>query len=50
MDGSWDYHTKWNKSERKSWDPCDFTHIWDIKLKATENWKQDKQIKTEATV
>ena len=35
MDGSWDYHAKWNKSDIKSWEPYDITHMWDIKLKAT---------------
>ena len=28
-------HAKWNKSDRKKSRPCDFTHLWDIKLKAT---------------
>ena len=27
-------HAKWNKSDRKKSRPCDFTHLWDIKLKA----------------
>ena len=33
MDGSWEYHAKWNKSDRKEQKPYDFIHIWDINLK-----------------
>ena len=35
MNRSWDYQAKWNKSNGKSQEPCDFTLMWDIKLKAT---------------
>ena len=35
MDGSWEYHAKGNKSDRKGQEPHDFTHLWDLKLKAT---------------
>ena len=42
MDRSWEYHAKWNKSDRKSQEPYDFTLMWDIKLKAT-----NEQIRTE---
>ena len=35
MDGSWEYHTKWNKSDGKGQKPYDFIHMWDIKQKAT---------------
>ena len=44
MDGPWEYDAKWNKSVRKSEDPCDFTHMWDIKLKAIN--EQTRQTKT----
>ena len=44
MDGSWEYHAKWNKSDRKSQKPYDYTHMWDIKLKATN--EQIRQTKT----
>ena len=44
MDGSRDYHTKQNKSVGKTQVLHDFTHIWDIKLKAKIN-RQDKQTK-----
>ena len=35
MGGSWGYHAKWNKWGRKSQEPYDFTHMWDIKMNAT---------------
>ena len=35
MNGSWEYHAKQNKSDRKSQEPHDFIHMWDIKLKTT---------------
>ena len=35
MDGSWESHAKKNKSNKKSQEPYDFTHICDIKQKAT---------------
>ena len=44
MNRSWDYHAKWNKSDRKCWEPYDFTHMQHITLKATnETNEQDKQ-------
>ena len=49
MDGSWEYHAKWNaKSDRKSQEPYDFTYMWDIKLKATneQTIETNKQTKT----
>ena len=42
MDESWEDHAKPNKSDRKSQDPYNFTHMWDIKLKEQVN-KQEKQ-------
>ena len=44
MDGSWGYHAKRNKSDGKTRKPYDFTHMWDIKLEATN--EQARQIKT----
>ena len=44
MNESWDYHAKQNKSDRKSQETYDFTHLWDTKLKATN--KPERQIKT----
>ena len=35
MDGSWEHNTKQNKPDRKSQEPPDFTPMWDIKLKTT---------------
>ena len=35
MDGFWEYHGKQNKWHRKTQEPYDFTHMWDIKLKET---------------
>ena len=35
MDGSREYYAKGTKSSRKIQEPYDFTHICDIKLKAT---------------
>ena len=35
MDGSWEYHAKWNKSDGRGQEPNDFTHMWDISQKAT---------------
>ena len=32
MDGSWEYHVE---SDGKSQEPYDFTHMWNIKLTAT---------------
>ena len=40
MDGSWKYHAKRNKSERKIQEPYDFTHMWDIQAKATNEPKK----------
>ena len=34
-DGSWEHKPKQNKPDRKSQEPHDFTPMWDIKLKAT---------------
>ena len=44
-DWPWGYHAKQNKSARKSQEPYDFTHKWDIKLKATKEQTR-KQTKT----
>ena len=33
MDGYWEYHSEQSQSVRKSTEPHDFTHMWDIKLK-----------------
>ena len=35
MEGSWEYYAEQKKSDRKSQEPYDFTHMWDMKLKAT---------------
>ena len=35
MNGSWEYHAKWNKSGRKGQEAYDFTHMWNIKQKAS---------------
>ena len=45
IDESGEYHAKQNKSDGKSREPYEFTHMWDIKLKATnEQARQaDKQ-------
>ena len=48
MDVSWDYDAKQNKSDRKSWKPYDFTHMWDIRLKVTN--KTNKNLETQTTV
>ena len=47
MDGSWEYHAKWNKSDGKG-QPNDFTDMWDIKQKATN--KRDKLNDTDNTI
>ena len=47
MDGSWDCHAKWNKSDRKSWESYDFTYMWDIKLKVTNEQDEQKLIDTD---
>ena len=31
MDGSRDYHTKWNKSDKERQIPCDITYMWNLK-------------------
>ena len=30
MNGAWGYYAKWNKSERETQIPYDFTHMWKI--------------------
>ena len=40
MDGPREYYAKWNKSVRKSWEPHDFTNMWDTKLKLKDTHKQ----------
>ena len=53
MNESWDYHAKQNKSDRKSQEWYDFTHMWDIKPKAAnEQIRQanKKHSKTQTTV
>lgn len=40
MVGSREYHSKQNKSDRKSQVPYDFTHMKDIILKATNEQRQ----------
>ena len=32
---SWEYHAKWNKSDRKEQEPYDFIHMCNIKQKET---------------
>ena len=39
VDGSWEYHAKWNKSDGKKQEPHDFTHMWNVKQKATNEQK-----------
>ena len=46
MGAPWEYHANWCKSGGKSQEPCDFTHMWDIKLKATEQ-QQNQKIDTD---
>ena len=36
VDGPWEYHAKQNNSDRNSQKTYNFTHTWDIKLKATD--------------
>ena len=43
MDGSWEYHAKWNKADGKSQEPYDYTHMWDIKLKTTDEKTTDEK-------
>ena len=44
MDASQEYLATQNKSDGKSQEPYDFTHMWDIKLKSTN--EQTRQTKT----
>ena len=46
MDWSWDYHAKQNKLDIKSQEPYDSTHIWDIKVKATNKQKEQTNKKS----
>ena len=39
VDGSRDYHAK-KKSDQKSQEPYDVTHMWDIKLKGTNEQRR----------
>lgn len=34
MDESWEYYTKWNKSDRNGQKLSDFTYIWNAKQKS----------------
>ena len=44
---SGEYHTKWNKSDRKSKELHDFTQMWVIKLKATDEQMTSQQKRTD---
>ena len=46
--GSWVYHAKKSKSDRKNQEPYDFTPMWDIKLKATK--EQTRKINTQKLI
>ena len=35
MDGYWNYYTKWNKPYRERQIPYDFTNMWNLKEKKT---------------
>ena len=35
MDGYWNYYTKWNKPYRERQIPSDFTNMWNLKEKKT---------------
>ena len=43
IDGSWEYHAKWNKSDGKGEKLYDFSHMWDIKQEATKMNQANKQ-------
>ena len=45
MDRSWEYHAKWNKSDRKSQEPYDFIDMWDIKQHIKKQEKQTSKQK-----
>ena len=49
MAGSWGYHAKWSKSD-KGQEPYDFTHMWDMKQKATIKPKKQTNSQTQTTV
>ena len=42
MGGPWECHAKQNKSDRKRQESYDFTHMWDLKLKATKEQTRKK--------
>ena len=45
MDGSWEYHAKQNKSDRKGQGTYDFTHMWDVKLSKRQHLTWVLQVK-----
>ena len=48
VDGSWEYHVQWNKSDRKSQEPYDFTMILFVGYKTESNkWVKKKNKQTE---
>ena len=49
MDGSREYHAKWNKSDSKGQEPYDFTHMRDIKQKATNEQTELTHLETQIT-
>lgn len=32
VNGTWEYHAKQSKPDRKSWKPYNCTHMWDVRL------------------
>ena len=50
--GECDNHYTGNRTNRKSQEPYDFTHMWDIKLKATNDQTRqtNKNSQTQTTV
>ena len=47
IDGSWEYHARQNMSGVKSQEPCDFTHMWNIKQKAIKKTNKKTHIHRE---
>ena len=50
MGGAWEYHAKRNKSDGKCQEPYDFTYMWNIKLKATNEQARNTSKKLIDTV
>ena len=44
------YHAKQSKSDRKSQEPYDFTRMWNVKLKATNEQKRKTKTQTQTIV